>query len=55
MQETEKTYTTKVVGKLIDGTTVKCCVIENDFNNTIENQLAIKKQELIHKGYNFIK
>jgi hypothetical protein len=55
MKETEKIYTTKVVGELINNKIVECCVIINDFNNTIENQLAIKKQELINKGYQFKK
>jgi|688.fasta_scaffold569651_1 hypothetical protein len=55
MKETEKIYTTKVVGELINNKIVECCVIINDFYNTIENQLAIKKQELINKGYQFKK
>lgn len=55
MKENEKIYITKAVGKLNNGLIVECCIITNDFSNTIESQLAIKKQQLINKGYVFIK
>lgn len=55
MKESEKIYTTKVVGETNTNQIVRCCVVVNDFNNTIESQLINKKQELIDKGFVFKK
>lgn len=55
MKESEKVYTAKVVGETNNNQIVKCYVVANDFNNTIENQLINKKKELIDRGIVFKK
>jgi len=53
MKQSEKIYQTKSLGFLITDKEIFYCVIINDFENSIENQIIEKRNELIEKGYVF--